>query len=142
MSTLEAYALDDHAPLQVCHPKIKGIQAVGSIYHHGLPRACLDENRVLGASYTCSLIATMLNESLRGSPQRCKSTPISSLMYSDQQNRVLLVIVFIQKTITYSCVNEIQICKHESCSIQHIEPCDLKKKLQINRCLVVIGFQS
>jgi hypothetical protein len=36
--------------------------------------------------------------------------------YSDQQNRVLLVTVFIQKAITYSCVNKIQICKHESCS--------------------------
>jgi hypothetical protein len=38
-------------------------------------------------------------------------------------NRELLVIVFIQKAITYSCVNKIQIRKHESCSIQRIEPC-------------------
>jgi hypothetical protein len=47
-------------------------------------------------------------------------------IYSDQQNRVLLVIVFIQKVITYSCVDKIQICKHESCSIQRIEPCGKK----------------
>jgi hypothetical protein len=46
--------------------------------------------------------------------------------YSDQQNRVLLVIVFIQKAITYSYMNKIQICKHESCSIQRIEPCEKK----------------
>jgi hypothetical protein len=45
-------------------------------------------------------------------------------IYSDQQIQVLLVIVFIQKAITYFCVNKIQICKHESCSIQHIEPCE------------------
>jgi hypothetical protein len=45
-------------------------------------------------------------------------------MYSDQQNQVLLVIVFIQKAITYSYVDKIQICKHESCSIQRIEPCE------------------
>jgi hypothetical protein len=44
--------------------------------------------------------------------------------YSDKQNRVLLVIVFIQKAIAYSCVNKIQICEHESCSIQYIEPCE------------------
>jgi hypothetical protein len=49
--------------------------------------------------------------------------------YSDQQNRVLLVIVFIQKAITYSYVNKIQICKYESCSIQHIEPCGKKLTL-------------
>jgi hypothetical protein len=33
---LEAHVLEDHAPLQVCHPKIKGIRAVGPIYHHGV----------------------------------------------------------------------------------------------------------
>jgi hypothetical protein len=47
-------------------------------------------------------------------------------MHSDQQNRVLLVIVFIQKAITYFCVDKIQICKHETCSIQCIEPCEKK----------------
>jgi hypothetical protein len=47
-------------------------------------------------------------------------------MYNDQQNRVLLVIVFIQKAITYSFVNKIQICKHESYSIQCIELCGKK----------------
>jgi hypothetical protein len=35
MSTIEAHVLEDHAPLQVCHPKIKGIQAVDLICHHG-----------------------------------------------------------------------------------------------------------
>jgi hypothetical protein len=34
------------------------------------------------------------------------------------------MIVFIQKAIAYSCVNKIQICKHESYSIQHIELCE------------------
>jgi hypothetical protein len=48
------------------------------------------------------------------------------MYYSDQQNRVLLVIVFIQKAITYSIVNKIQICKQESCSMQRIEPCEKK----------------
>jgi hypothetical protein len=62
--------------------------------------------------------------------------------YNDKQNRVLLVIVFIQKAIAYSCVNKIQICKHESCSIQRIEPCEKKIQLKINQCLVVNGFQS
>jgi hypothetical protein len=38
-------------------------------------------------------------------------------IYSDERNRVLLVIVFIQKAIAYSCTNKIQIFKHESCSI-------------------------
>jgi hypothetical protein len=52
--------------------------------------------------------------------------------YSDKQNRVLLLIVFIQKAIAYSCVNKIQICKHESCSIQCIEPCEKKNELKIN----------
>jgi hypothetical protein len=47
-------------------------------------------------------------------------------MYSDQQNRVHWVIVIIQKAIRYSCVNKIQISKHERCSIQHIEPCEKK----------------
>jgi hypothetical protein len=51
---------------------------------------------------------------------------VSLRQYNDKQNRVLLVIVFIQKVIAYSCVNKIQICKHESCSIQHIEPCEKK----------------
>jgi hypothetical protein len=41
------------------------------------------------------------------------------------------VIVFIQKAITYSCVNKIQICKHESCSIQRIELCGKKNLTQI-----------
>jgi hypothetical protein len=54
---------------------------------------------------------------------KCKYT---NVLYSDKQNRVLLVIVFIQKAIAYTCVNKIQICKHESCSIQHIEPCEKK----------------
>jgi hypothetical protein len=67
---------------------------------------------------------------------------VSVVVYSHQQNRVLLLIVFIQKAITYSCVNKIQICKHESCTIQRIEPCEKKIELKINRCLVVIGFQS
>jgi hypothetical protein len=40
------------------------------------------------------------------------------------------VIVFIQKAITYSCVNKIQIYKHESCSIPRIEPREKKKKTQ------------
>ena len=40
-SMLDVYALDDHTPLQVSHPKIIGIQDVGPIYHHGLPRTCL-----------------------------------------------------------------------------------------------------
>jgi hypothetical protein len=35
MSKLEAHVLKDHAPLQVCHPKIKGIRAIGLICHHG-----------------------------------------------------------------------------------------------------------
>jgi hypothetical protein len=47
-------------------------------------------------------------------------------MYSDKQNRVLLVIVFIQKAIAHSCVNKIQICTHESCDIQRIKPCEKK----------------
>jgi hypothetical protein len=64
------------------------------------------------------------------------------MTYSDQQNPVLLVIVFIQKAITYSYVNKIQICKHESCKIQDIEPWENKIYLKISRCLVVIGFQS
>jgi hypothetical protein len=46
----------------------------------------------------------------------------STVKYIDKQNQVLLVIVFIQKAIAYSCVNKIQIYKHESCSIQRIEP--------------------
>ena len=62
---------------------------------------------------------------------------------NDKQNRVLLLIVFIQKAIAYSYVNKIQIYKHESCSIQCIEPCEKKeKKLKINWYLLVIGFQS
>jgi hypothetical protein len=44
------------------------------------------------------------------------------------------VIVFIQKAIAYSCVNKIQICKHESCSIQCIEPCE-KKNLTQNQSI-------
>jgi hypothetical protein len=50
----------------------------------------------------------------------------STVKYIDKQNQVLLVIVFIQKAIAYSCENKIQICKHESCSIQHIERCEKK----------------
>jgi hypothetical protein len=53
-----------------------------------------------------------------------------------------MVIVFIQKAITYSCMNKIQICKHESCNIQRNESCENKIQLKINQCLVVIGFQS
>jgi hypothetical protein len=52
--------------------------------------------------------------------------------YNDKQNRVLLVIAFIQKAIAYSCVNKIQICKHGSCSIQYIETCEKKIELKIN----------
>jgi hypothetical protein len=51
--------------------------------------------------------------------------------YSDKQNRVLLVIAFIQKAIAYSCVNKIQICKHGSCSIQCIVNHVKKKLFQI-----------
>jgi hypothetical protein len=32
---LEAHVFEDHAPFQGCHPKIKGIRAVGFICHHG-----------------------------------------------------------------------------------------------------------
>jgi hypothetical protein len=32
---LEAHVLEDHAPLQVSHPKIKGIRVIGLICHHG-----------------------------------------------------------------------------------------------------------
>jgi hypothetical protein len=35
MSMLEAHVFEDHAPFQGCHPKIKGIRAVGFICHHG-----------------------------------------------------------------------------------------------------------
>jgi hypothetical protein len=54
------------------------------------------------------------------------------MAYNYKQHRVLLVIVLIQKAIAYFCVNEIHICKHGSCSIQCIEPCEKKNELKIN----------
>jgi hypothetical protein len=61
-------------------------------------------------------------------------------IYSDKQNQVLLVIVFIQKAIVYSCVNKIQISKHESCSIQCIEPCE--KNLTQDQLIFVSNWIS
>jgi hypothetical protein len=55
--------------------------------------------------------------------------------YSNKLNRVLLVIVFIQKAIAYSYINKIQIYKQESCSIRYIEPCE-KMNLTQNQSMI------
>ena len=101
MSKLEAYALDDHAPLQVCYSKIKGIQAVGSIYHHGLPRTCLDENKVLGASYTCSHEETLGHWVPYPQDIRCKEVALyyAVYMYPIYNGYLLLV-----KTTMYNLI--------------------------------------
>ena len=80
MSTLEAHVLEDHAPLQVCHLKIKRIQVVGLICHHGASKDIPRISRMDIGYQAHPLIAKMLNEFLRGSPQRCKNALISLLM--------------------------------------------------------------